>query len=67
MLLTTPARTEELPPAHQTPANDFANKYNDWVLLLDVSKPGIIDVREVRAWHEVVKAWHKLEKGVRYA
>lgn len=47
-------------------ANDFAEKYNEWITFKKVAKQGIVDVGEVRAWKEASKAWEKLKKMTEY-
>lgn len=65
VILQEPARASELP-SYGDQVNGFAKVFNDWTALLSVSQPGIVDVREVRAWHAVLAAWDKLEKGTKY-
>ncbi len=45
-------------------ANQFAARYNEWGNLPRIE--GTINAKEIRAWHETQRAWHKLDGTIKY-
>jgi hypothetical protein len=53
-----------MPERPPTPANEFAQLYNEWAHLMNGTPEGTVNAQAVRQWARVKKAWRELEKSV---
>jgi len=51
-------------PEPPSAANEFADAYNEWARLLNLTPEGAVNAAAVRQWKRVKKAWRELEKSV---